>query len=53
MLDKMIQDLKTVEYFYNEGFITLTEYFKIKSNICDLVVKKFVNEKKDNGDLPF
>lgn len=52
MLDKMFQDLKTLEYFYNEGYITLTEYFKIKSNICDLAMKKFENEK-DNGDLPF
>ena len=52
MSDIMYQDLKTLEYFYNEGYITLTEYFKIKSNICDLVMKKFENEK-DNGDLPF
>ena len=52
MLDKMFQDLKTLEYFYNEGYITLTEYLKIKSNICDLAMKKFENEK-DNGDLPF
>ena len=45
MSDKMFQDLKTLEYFYNEGYITLSEYFKIKSNICDLVMKKFENEK--------
>ena len=52
MLDKMFQDLKTLEYFYNEGYITLTEYFKIKSNICDLVMKKSENEKY-NGGLSF
>lgn len=45
MLEKMFQDLKTLEYFYNEGYITLTEYLKIKSNICDLAMKKFENEK--------
>lgn len=52
MLEKLLQDLKTLKYFYNEGYINLSEYFRIKSNICDLYMEKFENEK-DNGDLPF
>lgn len=52
MLDKMFQDLKTLDYFYDEDYIILSDYYKIKSNICDSYMKKFENEK-DNGDLPF
>lgn len=53
MLEKLLQDLKTLEYFYNEGYINLSEYFKIKSNICDLYMKKKFENEKDNVDLPF
>ena len=52
MLYKFFQDLDTLKYFYIEGYITLSEYFKIKSNIVDSYVKKSENEKY-NGDLPF
>lgn len=51
-MEKMFEYLDTLEEWYNNSFMTLQDYLKIKSAIVDFYRNKN-QENSTNDDLPF
>lgn len=49
-MEELFKDIDKLEEFFDKNFITLEDYFKIKSNIIDYY-KPIKNSEEDN--LPF
>ena len=47
--EELFKNINILEEWYKKDFITLEMYYQIKSKIID----KYLEENKDDGDLPF
>lgn len=44
-LSEMIEDIAKLEKFYEYGYISLTQYYEIKSKIVDKFYEEYKNKK--------
>lgn len=45
--NEVIEDMKTLDSFYNKGYLNLEEYYKVKNNMiqCMLDIKNYYDSK--------